>query len=1080
MFTALALRFTLKNLNSTKFNLVLRAFTLALCTCTFACSQAWAQATIDEGEETATLWVDASKGSDSNPGTQQKPLKTIGEAAAVAMTNNENSIGTKVIINPGTYREAITLQNNSKTTSLPMTFEAATNGTVTVSGADIWTGWNQYSGNSNIYTLAWPYQWGLCAADAGVPPYQQNIVLRREMIFVSGVPLTQVLSLSSMVVGTFYVNETGGTVYIWPPAGTNMSSATIEVSTRPNLFLIEQMSNVVVRGLTFQYANSCFTDKAVGTTPNTSSVLFDADSFLWNNGSGLFLPQTTYATVQNSIANHNGRNGTGDNKLKYGLYQNDYAAYNNWRGAQGAYYSWGTSGAHSVEAHNATFQNYTLPFNETFGIHWDTDNADITADNLVATENLAAAAFSEKNEGPITISNSYLCNGNPPVGTMTVGFELRNSEQVTLSSDVLDNNSQAVLVEGQPDGIEVTNWETGQTYNLVSQNFTLTNDILDNGSAQNLVMDSYLNGSDWTAFQSTLISDYNTWWNGTQSNPFVLPVPTTDTATNYSGWTGSTGQDQHSIYQSPSGSYNQACLISPSGTDYWFFTGNKAGVQTIPAGNTMSVTATVFPLVFSGRVNLSFDGVQDIPGATASWSSPSINTSGNSTFSLQTAKSTPTGTYAVTLIANSGNLTRTMTVSALVNTSLAIAPLTLNFASQYVGTSSSRGVVNIVNVGTSAVSISSITSSGPFTQTNTCGTSLAAGATCEVSVTFTPTGSGTLTGSLKIQDSDPANPQSVALSGIGTTLAPVGFTPGSLNFANQQVDTSSAPQTIKLTNNGSAALSLNGITVAGAAFAETNNCPPSIPAGGSCSISVTFTPPGAGAKTGTIYVTDSANPPNQTISLSGTGIQPVATVSPTSLSFGDQEVGSSSQPQKVTLTASTGALTITSITVSGASFSETNNCGTTLQQGSSCTISVTFSPAGPGSKTGTLYVLDNANPPSQRVSLSGTATQPKVSLSKAYMSFGNQKVGTSSAPQAITLTNTGSGALDISSITLAGVNPGDFSESTTCGAYVNAGASCTISATFTPTVKGSRAATISIVANVNNSPLAITITGYGD
>lgn len=1055
-------------------------FALFSCVCFCSGTLAWAQADINESEETATVWVDTSKGSDSNPGTQQLPLKTIGAAAAMAMVNNESSIGTKVIINPGTYREAITLQNNSKTTSLPMTFEAATNGSVTVSGADVWTGWKQYSKNASIYTMPWPYQWGLCAVDAGVPPYQQNIVLRREMIFVNGSPLTQVLSQSAMVVGTFYVDEVGGTVYIWPPSGTSINSATVEVSTRPNLFLIEEMSNVVVRGLTFQYANSCYTDKAVGTTPGTSEVLFDSDTFNWNNGSGLFLPQTTYATVQNSVADHNGRNGTGDIKLKYGLYQNDVAAYNNWRGAQGVYYSWGTAGAHSVQAHNDTYQNYSLPFNETFGIHWDTDNADITADNLIATENIGAGAFVEKSEGPVTISNSYMCNGNPPTGGINVGFDLRNSEQVTLNSDVISNNSEAFLIEGQAGGIEITNWETGQEYNLVSQNFTSTNNVIVNGPGQDLVMDSYLNGSDWTTFQSTLISDYNTWYNGSQANPYILPVPTTFNATNFTGWKGSTAQDAHSVYQSPSGDYNQACLVSPVGSDYWFATSNKGGVQTVAPGGSMSLTAYLVSLGFNGTVNLSSDGVQNIPGATASWSSTAVNTSGSSIFTLQTGTTTPAGVYPITLIANSGNLTHTMTVSALVNTSLAIAPLTLAFSSQYVGTSSSSALVNVVNEGSSAVSITSITASGPFTETNTCGTSLAAGGTCEVMVTFTPTGSGTQTGSLKIQDADPASPQTVSLSGVGTTVPQVGFTPSSLNFGNQQDGTTSPPQTVTLSNNGTTTLSVDGITLNGGAFAETNNCGPTIPAGGSCEISVTFTPPGAGSKTGTIFVTDSGNPPVQTVSLSGTGTQPVATLSPASLSFGDQEVGTSSQPQKVTLTATGGTLTITSITVAGASFTQTNNCGTSVPFGKSCTISVTFAPEGSGSKTGTVYVLDNAKPATQTVALSGTGTQAKVSLSQAYISFGTEKVGTSSSPQSVTLTNTGSGTLDISSLTLGGTDPGDFTESSTCGSYVNAGASCTITATFKPTVTGSRAASISIVANVNNSPITITMSGYGD
>jgi hypothetical protein len=958
-------------------NIQAKAFTLVVLAATLlGSSLAWSQANVNESEETATLWVDGSKGSDSNPGTQQLPLKTIGAAAARAYANNQASIGTKVIINPGTYREAITLQQLATNTSLPMTFEAATNGTVIVSGADVWTGWQGYSKNPSIYTQAWPYQWGLCAVDSGVPPFQQNIVLRREVIFVNGNPLTQVMSLSAMVVSTFYVDEQGGTVYIWPPAGTNMSTAKVEVSTRPSLFMIEGMSNIVLRGLTFEYAGSCYMDEAVGTTPGTANILFDTDTFDWNNGSGLLLEQTTYVTVQNSVADHNGRNGTADQRLKYGLYQNNTASYNNWRGAQGIYYGWGNAGAHFVQAHNDSVQGYTLLFNETFGSHWDTDNADIVASGLIASQNLAAAAFVEKSEGPVTISNSYMCSGNPVTGTTTVGFNLRNSEQVTLDSDVMANNVENFLVEGQAGGIEVTNWETGQVYDLVSQNFSATSNIIANGAGQKIVLDGYLGGSDWNAFQTTLASDYNTWWNS-QSDSFTLPVPTNYNTTNFAGWQAVTGQDQHSTFQAPSGNYDAACQVSPVGSDFWFITGSKTGLTTVSAGSSATFQGIVTPLAFSGNVNLGFDGVQNIPGATATWVPSTIATSGNATLTVTTSKTTPPGNYPITLIANSGNLTRTMTASVMVNTSLAIVPLSLSFSSQYVGTTSAPSLVNIVNEGSSTVNFTGITASGPFAQTNTCGTSLIAGGTCEVSVTFTPTASGTLTGTLTIADADPTSPQKVALTGIGSSVPVVEFSPASLNFGNQPVGTSSQPLNVTLTNNGSTSLGINSITLSGPSFSETNKCGSWVPAGGSCTISVTFTPLGSGLMTGTVYVADTAVPPTQTISLSGTG------------------------------------------------------------------------------------------------------TQPKISLSTAYMAFGNEKVGTTSAPQTITMTNTGTATLTISSILLGGTDPQDFKQSHTCGKSLAVGASCTITATFTPTTTGQRSASILITANVNNSPVTITLTGYG-
>src|SRR5215471_5458687 len=136
----------------------------------FCSSLAWGQANVNESLETAYIYVDGNTGSDSNPGTMSQPLKTISQAASMAKSNNASSIGSRVIINPGTYRESVTLASNALSTSLPITFEAANSGTVFVSGAEVWTGWTPYSGNPSIYTRSWPFQWGLCPASTSLPP----------------------------------------------------------------------------------------------------------------------------------------------------------------------------------------------------------------------------------------------------------------------------------------------------------------------------------------------------------------------------------------------------------------------------------------------------------------------------------------------------------------------------------------------------------------------------------------------------------------------------------------------------------------------------------------------------------------------------------------------------------------------------------------------------------------------------------------------------------------------------------------------------------------------------------------------
>jgi hypothetical protein len=161
-------------------------------------TMAWAQATVNESQESAFVYVDTAVGSDSNPGTPSLPLKTISAAVPIAISNNVAGIGTRVIINPGIYREGITVAASPNQTSAPMTFQAATNGTVFLSGAVQYANWAPDTQIHNAYTTTWPYRWGFCPPDNGVP-LEQPIVERREMVFVNGAPMTQVLSISQMM-----------------------------------------------------------------------------------------------------------------------------------------------------------------------------------------------------------------------------------------------------------------------------------------------------------------------------------------------------------------------------------------------------------------------------------------------------------------------------------------------------------------------------------------------------------------------------------------------------------------------------------------------------------------------------------------------------------------------------------------------------------------------------------------------------------------------------------------------------------------------------------------------------------------
>ena len=203
---------------------------------------------------------------------------------------------------------------------------------------------------------------------------------------------------------------------------------------------------------------------------------------------------------------------------------------------------------------------------------------------------------------------------------------------------------------------------------------------------------------------------------------------------------------------------------------------------------------------------------------------------------------------------------------------VSVSPSALNFGSVATGSKSSAQTVTVSNPTGSAAAVSSITATGDFSQTNTCGSSIAAGGSCTVSVTFAPTATGSRTGTLTVNAGGVTN--AVSLSGTGTSSgggsATLSASPTSVAFGSEAVGSTTAAQKVTVTNTGSAAASISSVS-AGAPFAQTNTCGSSIAAGGSCTVSVTFTPTAAGGASANLTVASNATNPSLTVPLTGTG-----------------------------------------------------------------------------------------------------------------------------------------------------------------------------------------------------------------
>jgi Cep192 domain 4/HYDIN/CFA65/VesB-like, Ig-like domain len=414
------------------------------------------------------------------------------------------------------------------------------------------------------------------------------------------------------------------------------------------------------------------------------------------------------------------------------------------------------------------------------------------------------------------------------------------------------------------------------------------------------------------------------------------------------------------------------------------------------------------------------------------------------------------------------------------------------------------------------------TNAGDFTiVSTTCpvgtGTSLQAGQSCTVTLTFSPSSStvGAESASFNFMyqfGSQAATSGTVALMGTETAAGPgVTFSPAPLAFSMQLQGTTSGPLAVTLTNTGSATLIFaSAPTIMGTnaidftiTSATCGTSPPiplttgtQVPQNGTCSVSVTFKPATNGAESATLVFTDNANPATQTVSITGSGFLPVVSL-PSSLPFGSVLKGTTSSAMSVMLmNTGNGPLTFTSNpSVSGANSADfaisSVTCSTANQvaAGGSCTITLKFSPSTTAAENATLNFADNASPPAQTVSLTGTGSAPVVSLTPTPpnpLAFGTIPQHSTSSAMSVTLMNTGTAALTFSmNPMVTGTNAGDFSiTGMTCSTAnsVPVNGSCTVTLTFTPFTTSAESASLIFTDNnnaVNGSMQTVSLTGTG-
>lgn len=514
--------------------------------------------------------------------------------------------------------------------------------------------------------------------------------------------------------------------------------------------------------------------------------------------------------------------------------------------------------------------------------------------------------------------------------------------------------------------------------------------------------------------------------------------------------------------------------VSPTSINFGSVSTGQKATSNLVLSNTGSASLTVSLLTLTGN-DFTVSGITTPATISAGQSAQAVLTfsptvAGSVTGNLAITSNDPVNPTLNVALSGTGTSTATGQLSA--------SPSSVTFGTVATGSSSNQQIV-VTNTGTAAVTISSVSALGTgFSVTGvTAPATVNPSQSVTLTATFAPTTAGATSGSVTIVSNAGNSTLSIPLSGTGAQPG-LSVSPTTYNFGSV-VDGQTKSETFTITNTGTVSLTVAELSVTGAGYSVSGLVTPAtISAGGTATFSVLFAPTTAGSLAGSVSIASNApNSPNA-VSLSGTGVAATVTLStnPTSLSFTTVNVGSSSS-QNVTITNSGNtSLTISQVTVSAKDFSVSGlSTPVTLTAGQNAVMGVAFSPTASENVTGNITVATSQGA-NAVIPVSGTGVQPALTITPASVSFGNVTVGSPST-QTVQLTNSGTGTLTISQMSVTGSG---FSLGTvTLPINLTSGQSTTFNVQFAPTAATASSGSVSIVSNASTSPNSIALSGTG-
>jgi hypothetical protein len=518
----------------------------------------------------------------------------------------------------------------------------------------------------------------------------------------------------------------------------------------------------------------------------------------------------------------------------------------------------------------------------------------------------------------------------------------------------------------------------------------------------------------------------------------------------------------------------QQLSLSSATVDFGTVSVGTQGTQSLVITNAGAADLTVSMVALTGS-EFSLSGI----------ATPKIISSGQTaaltlTF-IPTAAGSASGSLAITSNDPANPTVNLPLTGSGTNTpmgQLTANPATLSFGNINTGSSASKQVV-LTNTGNAAVKISQITATGTGFSAKgiTVPATLNAAQSATLTVGFAPASAANSSGTITVTSDAKSSPLSIAVTGSGVQ-AGVNVSPTTFNFGSL-VKGQTKSQTFRITNNGSASLTIQGLVVSGAGYSVSGlTIPATLATGQSASFTAEFAPTAAGNLGGTVTI--SSNAPNSPVkvALNGTGVSAslTLTANPTQLAFGGINAGSSSS-KSVTLTNSGNtSVTISQITATAKDV-HTSGITTplTLAPGQAKVMNVSFSPTTAESVSGNVTVTSSQGS-NAVIAVSGAGLQAGLGLNPSSVAFGNVPVGSANS-QTVQVSNSGTGVLTISQMNTVG---GGFSTSgIALPLSINPGAASTFNVQFLPATAGTVPGSVSIVSNAPSSPTALALSGTG-